>query len=184
MNRLVRLIGVSMVALTLALGGVPDTLAKKKSSSVKKSAKSKSSKGGKKASARSAKKGRSSRNRNNTVARQQSNPDRQSDSRGDDSDAQGDNLPPTPRAVASGIPQDRVMEIQSALSKAGYYTGEVNGIYDESTRQAMKQYQEAHSLNATGLPSAHSLKKLGVSKRSNATYATPIKKASDGNTPE
>lgn len=98
---------------------------------------------------------------------------------------------PTPRA--SGIPPERVMEIQNALLKVGYYQGEANGVYDENTKQAMKQYQQANNLQASGMPSAHALKKLGVAKRKNDDYAVPVKSAkhkdddrnsSDRNMPE
>jgi hypothetical protein len=100
---------------------------------------------------------------------------------------------PAPAPRTSGIPPERVIEIQNALLKVGYYQGEATGIYDENTKQAMKQYQQAHQLHASGMPSAHALKKLGVSKRKNDDYAVPVKSAknkaddrssSDRNTPE
>jgi hypothetical protein len=84
---------------------------------------------------------------------------------------------PAPAPRASGIPPERVMEIQNALLKVGYYQGEANGIYDENTKQAMKQYQQANNLQASGMPSAHALKKLGVAKRKNDDYAVPVKSA-------
>jgi hypothetical protein len=86
---------------------------------------------------------------------------------------------PPPVARVSGIPPERVMEIQNALLKVGYYQGEATGIYDDSTKQAMKQYQQANNLQASGLPSAHALKKLGVSKRKNDDYAVQVKSAKD-----
>jgi hypothetical protein len=86
---------------------------------------------------------------------------------------------PAPAPRASGIPSERVIEIQSALQKAGYYQGEISGIYDDSTKQAMRQYQQANNFQATGMPSAHALKKLGVSKRKNDDYAVPVKSAAD-----
>jgi hypothetical protein len=88
-------------------------------------------------------------------------------------------IAPTPAPVArtSGIALERVTEIQNALIKAGYYQGEATGVYDETTKQAMKQYQQANKLQATGLPSAHALKKLGVAKRKNDDYAVSVKSA-------
>lgn len=84
---------------------------------------------------------------------------------------------PTPAPRASGIALERVIEIQNALVKAGYYQGEATGVYDETTKQAMKQYQQANNLQASGLPSAHALKKLGVAKRKNDDYAVSVKSA-------
>ena len=46
--------------------------------------------------------------------------------------------------------------------------------------EAMKQFQGANRLPTTGLPSAHTLKRLGVAKRSNDGYAVPIKSVSEG----
>jgi hypothetical protein len=92
-------------------------------------------------------------------------------------------MPPTPAPApvprVSGIPSERVSEIQSALQKAGYYQGEISGVYDDTTRQAMKQYQQANNIQATGMPSAHALKKLGVAKRKNDDYAVPVKSATN-----
>ncbi|HYP28871.1 MAG TPA: peptidoglycan-binding domain-containing protein, partial [Blastocatellia bacterium] len=73
-----------------------------------------------------------------------------------------------------GIQSERVIEIQNALTKAGVFEGPSTGQYDESTSAAMKKFQVSNGLPATGLPSAHTLKKLGVSKRSNDGYAVPV----------
>lgn len=188
MQKLFRLLAAALLAFTLGLGLTSDAFAKKQRASAKKSIKAKRASGkktarpAKKSSRKSASRRRNtSPNRRATVARQpaetRANP---AVADADDSDP---NAPPLPRAVAAGITADRVMEIQSALTKAGYYTGEAHGVYDEQTKQAMRQYQQANNLSASGLPSAHTLKKLGVAKRSNSTYATPIKKASDDGQP-
>ena len=181
MQKLLRLVGTSLLALTFFTGLAPDAEAKKSRSSAKKIVKSKKSSRGK--VSRSSKKGSSkkiSRRRGSSSQRESPIASRQVAGQNGESESQEESTPPMPRAVTNGIPPDRVMEIQSALTKAGYYSGDVTGVYDETTKQAMKQYQQANSLNASGLPSAHSLKKLGVSKRSNASAATPIKKAADG----
>jgi peptidoglycan hydrolase-like protein with peptidoglycan-binding domain len=72
-----------------------------------------------------------------------------------------------------------VTEIQNALIKAGYMDGPASGQYDETTIDAMKQFQAANRLPQTGLPSATVLKKLGVSKRSNDSYAVPVNRVSE-----
>lgn len=86
-------------------------------------------------------------------------------------------LPPRP---ASGISPERVTEIQHALIKAGYMEGAATGQYDEITIQAMKQFQAANRLPETGTPSAASLKKLGVPKRSNDGFAIPVNSLGEG----
>ena len=77
----------------------------------------------------------------------------------------------------SGIPTERVTEIQNALIKAGYMDGPASGQYDDATISAMKQFQADNGFSQTGLPSAALLKKLGVSKRPNDGYAVSVTKA-------
>jgi hypothetical protein len=78
---------------------------------------------------------------------------------------------------ASGIPTERATEIQNALIKGGYLSGPASGQYDDATSSAMRRFQSANGMQATGLPSAASLKRLGVAKGSNDGYAVPIKSA-------
>ncbi len=60
------------------------------------------------------------------------------------------------------IPQQRVLEIQYELAKRGFYKAEPNGVYDDKTVQAMLEFQKNYGLPATGYPTAHSLKRLGL----------------------
>src|SRR5262249_3870841 len=88
--------------------------------------------------------------------------------------------PATPTKPAStGIPTERVTEIQRALIKEGYLQGQASGQYDDTTIAAMKQFQTDNGFPASGLPSAHTLKKLGVTKRTNDGYAVPINSATE-----
>ena len=80
---------------------------------------------------------------------------------------------------APGIPPERVTEIQNALIKAGFMDGPATGMYDDTTIDAMKDYQARNGLSQTGLPSAPLLKKLGVPKRSNDGYAVPVTRVSE-----
>src|SRR5205807_10277938 len=45
---------------------------------------------------------------------------------------------------------DRISEIQQALAKDGAYNGEPNGKWDNSTVDAVRKFQAAHGLNASG----------------------------------
>jgi peptidoglycan hydrolase-like protein with peptidoglycan-binding domain len=56
----------------------------------------------------------------------------------------------------------RISEIQSALAAQGAYKGRPNGKWDAATAQAMKDYQSAHGLTATGKLDALTLQKLGL----------------------
>lgn len=86
------------------------------------------------------------------------------------------------RPTSTGIPTERVTEIQKALIKLGYLSGPPSGQYDDDTVQAMKQFQSANQLTTTGLPSAHALKRLGVPKRSTDGYAVPVKSGGQSDT--
>jgi hypothetical protein len=93
-------------------------------------------------------------------------------------DAQETTSAAAPQRIPSGIPTERVIEIQTALGKMGYYEGPPSGQWDENTTEAMKQFQAASGLATTGLPSAFTLKKLGVPKTSRDGYSVPIKSVS------
>ena len=69
--------------------------------------------------------------------------------------------PPAPRKDIS-IPQQRVFEIQYELAKRGFYTAEPNGLYDDVTIASMWEFQKNYGLPATGYPTAHALKRLGL----------------------
>lgn len=56
----------------------------------------------------------------------------------------------------------RISEIQSTLAAQGAYKGQPNGKWDAATIQAMKDYQSAHGLTATGKLDALTLQKLGL----------------------
>lgn len=149
--------------------------------SVKKEKKSRSSKRerGSRAESRKGKRGRKSdriarrRGRRNSQVVARSSRERQNTSEVEEPTA-----PPQPRSLASGISSERVTEIQNALIQAGVLAGPASGTYDEGTSDAMKKFQSRNGLPTTGLPSAHTLKRLGVSKRSNDGYAVPVTTAS------
>lgn len=154
---------VAMVAFIVDGG---ESLAQRKSRAAKKSRASaqatkrgKSTRSTKRGKSAAAKRGKSSRGR---VAKRRSRRKR------------GGTLNAS-RAPATSIPQERVTEIQAALIRAGYLEGPPTAEYDEATTNAMKRFQGAHSLPRTGLPSAATLKILGVPKNSGDGYSAPIK---------
>ncbi|MBW4506760.1 MAG: peptidoglycan-binding protein [Scytonematopsis contorta HA4267-MV1] len=64
---------------------------------------------------------------------------------------------PTLRAGSQG---DSVSELQGALKLLGYYTGEVDGNYNEQTVAAVSQFQKSAGLPADGIVAASTWQKL------------------------
>jgi peptidoglycan hydrolase-like protein with peptidoglycan-binding domain len=56
----------------------------------------------------------------------------------------------------------RIKEIQQALAREGFYHDDPTGKWDDSTADAMKQFQQAKGLPSTGKIEALSLQKLGL----------------------
>ena len=62
------------------------------------------------------------------------------------------------------IPASRVLEIQNALIAKGFLAEPASGQYDQTTVEAMRAFQAAEKMDVTGYPTAHSLKRLGLSE--------------------
>jgi len=45
---------------------------------------------------------------------------------------------------------DQIKDVQTALQKGNFYSGPINGVWGATTRAALKKYQEANKLPATG----------------------------------
>src|SRR5277367_4106822 len=57
---------------------------------------------------------------------------------------------------------ERISEIQSALSRGGYYQGDPNGKWDANTVGAVEKFQSAHGIDSSGKLDAATLQKLGL----------------------
>ncbi|HEV2289973.1 MAG TPA: peptidoglycan-binding domain-containing protein [Candidatus Acidoferrales bacterium] len=57
---------------------------------------------------------------------------------------------------------DRTDEIQSALERGGYYSGDPSRKWDANTQAALRRFQDANGLPPTGKLDALSLQKLGL----------------------
>ncbi len=66
------------------------------------------------------------------------------------------------RRIEVEIDAPRIIQIQQALTSRGFLTGEPTGLYDELTIEAMRQFQISQKIDATGYPTAHALKRLGL----------------------
>lgn len=71
-----------------------------------------------------------------------------------------------PRSPTRGKPlkidESRALQIQQALKRRGFYTGEMTGAYDQATIDAMRRFQIQEKIPATGYPTVHALKRLGL----------------------
>src|ERR1700722_10872528 len=73
---------------------------------------------------------------------------------------------------------DRISEIQTALSRGGYFEGSPNGKWDSNTIAAMQKFQSANGLNSSGKIDATTLQKLGLgSSTAGVDAPKPIKKS-------
>jgi hypothetical protein len=69
------------------------------------------------------------------------------------------------KAVAHGqrgIDSDRTRQIQEALIREHYLSGEPTGQWDQSTKDALTKYQEANGWQTKSLPDSRALIKLGL----------------------
>ena len=71
---------------------------------------------------------------------------------------------PAPRRprVQTAPARERIVGIQEALAGDGFYSGKPSGRWDAATSEAMKKFQTANGLTATGKLGALSLQKLGL----------------------
>lgn len=73
-----------------------------------------------------------------------------------------------------------VKEAQQALKAKGYDPGAIDGVMGARTKDAIKSFQSASSIQTTGTLDAETAQKLGV--RSGSSTATPGSRKSDSNT--
>jgi len=60
------------------------------------------------------------------------------------------------------LPDQVIINVQSALQKLGYYTGDLNGSLGVPTRQALTAYQQDYGLDATGVVDEATVRSLGL----------------------
>jgi hypothetical protein len=59
-------------------------------------------------------------------------------------------------------PDPNVTAVQQDLAKQGYYKGTIDGLYGQTTRDAVARYQNARKLTVTGTLTRQTLQSLGV----------------------
>jgi N-acetylmuramoyl-L-alanine amidase len=69
-----------------------------------------------------------------------------------------------------------VIEIQTRLSRWGYYSGSIDGVYGYKTYSAVRSFQAKNGLNADGVAGPNTLAALGISSpsRSNTSASRDV----------
>lgn len=70
---------------------------------------------------------------------------------------------PAAAAYRQGDSGGAVTTIQTKLSRWGYYSGEIDGIYGSTTAAAVRSFQQANGLTADGVAGDSTLSALGMS---------------------
>jgi hypothetical protein len=74
--------------------------------------------------------------------------------------------------AAMGITSERATEIQTALIKQGYLTGEPSGTWDSQTSSAMQKLQSDNGWQTRLTPDSRALIKLGLGPQNTTAAAT------------
>jgi peptidoglycan hydrolase-like protein with peptidoglycan-binding domain len=76
------------------------------------------------------------------------------------------------------IDDDRATQIQTALIKSGYLSGEASGHWDASTESAMQKFQADNGWQTKLTPDSRAIIKLGLGPSQSADLTTPSPKLS------
>jgi peptidoglycan hydrolase-like protein with peptidoglycan-binding domain len=57
---------------------------------------------------------------------------------------------------------DRIMKVQQSLKDDGFYSGSVDGVNGQKTREAIRAFQKSKNLNATGTIDDATARELGL----------------------
>jgi len=74
---------------------------------------------------------------------------------------------------SGGMDTERATQIQSALIKQGYLTGEPSGVWDSQSIAAMQKLQSDNGWQTKITPDSRALIKLGLGSQSNTTPQPP-----------
>lgn len=68
-------------------------------------------------------------------------------------------------AMGLGSDGERVSAVQRALKNRGYYSGEVSGLYDFSTRRGIKKFQTENGIEPSGNADYKTCRALGLTSK-------------------
>ena len=76
---------------------------------------------------------------------------------------------------ASGLTPAKTVKLQQSLAAKGYYYGDPTGVYDQQTRDAVRDYQQANGFAVTGVADANLMSSLDYAAPSYGTTPGVIK---------
>ena len=82
------------------------------------------------------------------------------------------NLPPTAEQKGVTLSKDETLHVEQALQAKGYKPGTVDGVMDDSTREAIRAFQKDNSLPITGTIDDRTAQKLGVTLKTKSQPAS------------
>ncbi len=78
-------------------------------------------------------------------------------------------------AINLGASGERIASLQKSLKEAGYYSGEINGIYDFTTRKAVRDFRKENNINADNPSDFEVFSSLGIDAKSyNGCFSSDI----------
>jgi peptidoglycan hydrolase-like protein with peptidoglycan-binding domain len=79
--------------------------------------------------------------------------------------------PPTKHTGQRAIDDSRATEIQNALIKSGYLSGQASGHWDSQTESAMQKFQSDNGWQTKLMPDSRAIIKLGLGPHQDASPA-------------
>lgn len=78
-------------------------------------------------------------------------------------------------AINLGASGERIASLQKSLKEAGYYSGEINGIYDFTTRKAVKDFRKENGISDDKPTDFEIFSSLGIDTKSfNGCFSSDI----------
>lgn len=74
----------------------------------------------------------------------------------------------TAQTASGRYPPSTIRKVQETLNARGYKAGPANGILDDTTRAALRQFQKSEGIAVTGRPNPRTLAHLGIEDNASA----------------
>ena len=77
-------------------------------------------------------------------------------------------------AINLGENGERIAALQKHLKEKGYYDGKINGLFDFSTRRAVKKFQNDSGLTDANISDSELISSLGINPKVNRCYSAEV----------